>query len=115
MNKVTEKRPWGDFVQFTHNEPTTVKIITVEPQQALSLQYHDHRSEFWKVLEGDPEITIGDNIIEAVAGDEFLVQTGEKHRIRSRQNRVKILEIAFGNFDEKDIVRLEDVYGRTDK
>ena len=37
------ERPWGRFEQFTLNEPTTVKTITVEPGHRLSLQRHEHR------------------------------------------------------------------------
>ena len=47
-----EERPWGRFRQFTANEPTTVKTITVDPGQRLSLQRHQHRAELWHVLAG---------------------------------------------------------------
>jgi len=31
------KKPWGKFEQYTHNMPSTVKIITVQPGGVLSL------------------------------------------------------------------------------
>ena len=31
-------KPWGQFEQFTHNEISTVKILTVNENQRLSLQ-----------------------------------------------------------------------------
>ena len=34
------ERPWGQFQQFVSNEVVTVKIITVDPGQRLSLQTH---------------------------------------------------------------------------
>ena len=34
------------------------------------------------------------------------------HRLEAKENNVQILEIAFGDFEESDIIRLEDLYGR---
>jgi mannose-6-phosphate isomerase len=112
MASTTVTRPWGSFTQFTHNEPTTVKIITVSPGQQLSLQYHTKRSEFWRILAGKPLITIDESTIEAKVGDEFTVPLQSKHRIAAQGEEVQILEVSFGTFDEDDIVRLEDKYGR---
>jgi len=111
--KYVEQRPWGEFEQFTHGECTTVKILTVNPQEALSLQYHRHREEFWKVLSGSALITVGEVTYKANAGGEFFIAKGKKHRIKTGKHSVKVLEISFGNFDEKDIVRLEDKYKRS--
>ena len=55
-----EIRPWGDFERFTLNETTTVKIITVKEGESISLQTHEHRDEFWRVLKGSGIIHIGD-------------------------------------------------------
>lgn len=112
MNKLLVNRPWGNFLQYTHNESTTVKILTILPQQELSLQYHNHRKEFWRVLKGNPKITIGENVVDAKPNDEFEVQEKTQHRISAGTEEVQILEIAFGNFDENDIVRTNDKYGR---
>jgi mannose-6-phosphate isomerase-like protein (cupin superfamily) len=54
MKPTEEQRPWGSFRRFTENEISTVKIITVNADQELSLQYHKNRDEFWKVLAGNP-------------------------------------------------------------
>ncbi len=110
--KYIEKRPWGKFEQFTHNEQTTVKIIYVKLNEELSLQYHEKRDEFWKVLEGEPVLVIDDKIIKAKTGDEFFIPRKKNHRIMSKNSTVKILEIAFGEFDEDDIIRLNDKYDR---
>jgi mannose-6-phosphate isomerase-like protein (cupin superfamily) len=107
-----EERPWGSFEQFTHNSPSTVKIIFVKKGEAFSLQYHNHRTEFWKILKGAPEITIEDSVIVGKVGDEFEIPLKTNHRIRSIDTDTEILEIAEGDFDENDIVRLEDKYGR---
>jgi len=108
----TTKRPWGMFQQFTHNEKTTVKILTVLPNEALSLQYHKKREEYWYILGGNPTIMIDNEVYNAKPGDEFEIQKKQVHRIQANAQEVTILEIAFGTFDENDIVRLEDKYKR---
>jgi mannose-1-phosphate guanylyltransferase/mannose-1-phosphate guanylyltransferase/mannose-6-phosphate isomerase len=107
-----EERPWGNFRQFTHNSLSTVKIIFVKKGEAFSLQYHNQRTEFWKVLSGTPEITIGESTIQAKKGAEFEIPSKKNHRVRSIDSDTEILEIAYGNFDESDIIRIEDKYGR---
>ncbi|MDO8659480.1 MAG: phosphomannose isomerase type II C-terminal cupin domain [Candidatus Parcubacteria bacterium] len=106
------ERPWGNFRQFTHGENTTVKIISIKPNSSLSLQYHNKRDEFWHILSGHPVITIGEEKVDAKMGDEFFVKKLEKHRIETKDDAVQLLEICYGYFDEEDIVRIEDNYGR---
>jgi mannose-6-phosphate isomerase len=112
MNIHKMEKPWGHDERFTFNEFSTVKIITVEIGGKLSLQTHENREEFWRILQGHPVITIGDNRIEAVPDDSFMIKAGEKHRIEAPTDKVMLLEISFGAFDEEDIIRLEDAYGR---
>ncbi len=107
------ERPWGRFHQFTKNENSTVKIHNIKPQSMLSLQYHNHRSEFWYIISGHPVVTIGEQKISANPGDEYLVEEKEHHRIQAVDDEVVMLEICYGDFDEEDIVRLEDTYGRS--
>lgn len=107
-----EIRPWGNFERFTLNEPCTVKIITVSPNQELSLQQHEHRDEEWKMLRGSGTVTVNDIQTPVQPGDDFLVLRGETHRVASGPEGLQFLEIAFGQFDEADIKRLKDDYGR---
>jgi len=113
MDIQDEQRPWGSFRRFTLNEPSTVKLVTVTAGKQLSLQYHNDREEFWRVLDGNPTIIIGENETIAKEGDEFVVPKKTHHRIKANEQTVRILELAFGAFNENDIVRLEDSYGRT--
>lgn len=108
-----EERPWGNFRQFTHNDTSTVKILFIKKGEAFSLQYHNLRTEFWKVLSGSPEITVGDKTVLAKPGDEFEILPKMNHRVKANDEDVQVLEISAGDFDENDIVRLEDKYGRS--
>jgi mannose-6-phosphate isomerase len=109
---VEDHRPWGRFRRYTHGEPTTVKLITVEAEQGLSLQRHEHRDELWVVLDPGLRVRIGDEVIDAEVGDEFFIPRGTVHRASGGERTVRFLEVAFGRFEESDIERLEDRYGR---
>lgn len=112
MEPFTEKRPWGEFRQYTNGEPVTVKTIFVKKGERLSLQYHTKRAEFWKIISGTPEVTIGASIMRAKVGDEFMVPEKTNHRIAAIDEDVLFFEISYGDFDENDIVRIKDDYGR---
>jgi mannose-6-phosphate isomerase-like protein (cupin superfamily) len=110
--KYVENRPWGKFEQFTSNEVSTVKIISLNPNSALSFQYHHNRDEFWRVLDGQAKFTIGDQTIEGKIDDEYFIPRETNHRVVTGKFPVRFLEIAYGEFDENDIVRIEDKYNR---
>jgi mannose-1-phosphate guanylyltransferase/mannose-1-phosphate guanylyltransferase/mannose-6-phosphate isomerase len=115
MNKsdvFKEERPWGSFRQFTHNDPTTVKIITINPNEELSLQSHKTRSEFWHIISGSGIVEIGDIKENAIAGDEYDIAVETKHRLKAGADGVSVLEITTGVFSEDDVFRFEDKYGR---
>lgn len=115
MNKLepaSESRPWGGFREFVKNTPVTVKITSVKAGESFSLQRHQKRSEFWRVLSGTPEITVGEVKTQANSGDEFNIPAGTNHRVSAIGVDAEILEISLGEFDENDIVRIEDKYGR---
>ncbi|MBI2409661.1 phosphomannose isomerase type II C-terminal cupin domain [Candidatus Kaiserbacteria bacterium] len=106
------KRPWGEFEQFTLNEQTTVKIHTIAAGEAWSLQTHENRDEFWRVLKGSGTIRIGEAEREAHEGDSFSCPRHTAHRVTGGTGGIMLLEIAFGEFDEEDIKRLADRYHR---
>ena len=111
-NYQKEERPWGNFERFTLNERTTVKIVSVNAGESISLQTHDHRDEFWRVIKGSGVMRIGEKDNPAKEGDDFFSPRHSEHRVTGGPNGLAFLEIAFGDFDENDITRLEDRYGR---
>jgi mannose-1-phosphate guanylyltransferase/mannose-6-phosphate isomerase len=107
------ERPWGQFQQFVSNEVVTVKIITVNPGHRLSLQTHGHRDEMWQVLDVPIDIQVDDHEWTAQPGERIWAPQGCKHRMANSGTQVgRVLEIAFGDFDETDIERLQDDYAR---
>lgn len=108
-----EQRPWGEFVEFTLNTPSTVKMLIVKAGEAFSLQSHEKREEFWHIISGDGTVTIGTRESAIVPGGEYFIPENTLHRIQAGTSSVVVLEISFGRFDEKDVVRIQDKYGRT--
>ena len=112
MKIYSENRPWGKFEKFHENKPCTVKLIYVNANSRLSLQYHKKRSEFWKVIKGTARVEIDEKTITLQEGETITIPRQTKHRVLALENDCIILEIAYGKFDENDIVRLEDDYHR---
>jgi mannose-1-phosphate guanylyltransferase/mannose-6-phosphate isomerase len=106
------ERPWGRFAQYANNEEVTVSLMTVEPNQRLSLQSHTGRAELWIALDEGAEVEVDDAIICPTAGEEIWIPAGAKHRLSSSGPRVRVLEIAFGNWQQADITRYADDYQR---
>ena len=106
------QRPWGGFRQYASNEEVTVSLMTVAPNQRLSLQAHAGRAELWIVLDEGARVQVDERIIDAKAGDEIWIPAGAVHRLSSRGPAVRVLEIAFGNWQQEDIRRYADDYAR---
>jgi mannose-1-phosphate guanylyltransferase/mannose-6-phosphate isomerase len=107
------ERPWGSFKQFIHNGDCTVSLMTVLPGQRLSLQSHTGRAELWIVVDDGAVVQVGDEERAYSAGDEIWIPADEKHRLRCAGDKpVRVLEVAFGNWQQDDITRYADDYNR---
>jgi len=109
-----ERRPWGKFRAFPHHQAGGIKIITVNPGAALSLQLHRRRGEYWVALDAGLEVTVGDRVLKPAPDEEIYIPPETPHRLRNAGSApARLLEIWIGESEEGDIVRLEDIYGRT--
>ena len=106
------ERPWGSFRQYAHNQPVTVSLMSVRPGQRLSLQSHTGRAELWIVLDDGAAVQVDDEIYYPHAGDEIWISVNARHRLSSTGPTVRVLEVAFGNWQQDDIVRYDDDYAR---
>lgn len=107
-------KPWGRVVTYALNQPSSVRVITVEPGHATSVHYHRMRDETWVVLDPGLTVEIGDRSVAAEPGEEFVIAAEEAHRIRcAGPSPGRILEVAYGFTSEEDAERIEDAYGRT--
>jgi mannose-6-phosphate isomerase len=111
-----ENRPWGFYEILLDTEYTKVKQITVNPSQKLSYQYHEKRKEYWTIVKGSAIIILDDEKVFRNQGESIHIPLGSKHRIINESDEILIfIEVQTGeSFDEEDIIRLEDDYGRQD-
>ncbi|HCS47013.1 MAG TPA: mannose-6-phosphate isomerase [Candidatus Aminicenantes bacterium] len=110
---VEEVRPWGKFRSYPHHAAGSLKIITVSPGRALSLQYHRRRSEFWVVLDTGLEMTLGERVWQPKKGEEIFIPRRTPHRLRCVGRRPgRVMELWIGRSSEQDIIRLQDDFGR---
>lgn len=135
-------RPWGYYGLYSDNEPCTSKILYVKKNETISLQYHFKRDQFYLLLDDSFRIEYStekvdqDKIVgldddarteyfheflknsmvveESREGDMFGFESFVLHRAVYTGDREygRILDIAFGENDEGDIVRVSDKYGR---
>ncbi len=109
------ERPWGYFKQYAHNEAVTVSLMTARANQRLSLQSHKGRAELWIVLDDGASVQVGEDILFPKAGDEIWIPVNAKHRLASTGPEVRVLEVAFGNWQQDDIKRYDDDYQRPEQ
>ena len=110
-------KPWGFFDQYALNAVCTVKILTCNPGQGLSLQRHSHRDELWIVLDDGAIVELDGKCLYPKKGEEIWIPSGSLHRLRCNDTAgvpLRILEVSYGEFDENDIERLNDEYGRAE-
>lgn len=106
------ERPWGSFKQYAFNRDVTVSLMTVKPGQRLSLQAHTGRAELWIVLDEGAEVTVDDQVLHPGPGDEIWIPANARHRLASVGPEVRVLEVAFGNWQQADITRYADDFKR---
>jgi mannose-6-phosphate isomerase-like protein (cupin superfamily) len=110
---MVEIRPWGWYEVLSGNDKYWHKLLLVLAGKRLSLQVHTDRDEFWKIESGHGTVQIGDEIHSCLVGKTFFIPRGTKHRIHNTGNRpLTFSEVAMGNVNEDDIVRLEDDFDR---
>ena len=111
----TVHRPWGTYATLRQEDGYQVKRITVAPGQKLSLQYHHKRAEHWVVTQGQAIVQVGDEEFETGPGEYRYIPLGEKHRLTNiGDTELVLVEVQVGDYlGEDDIVRLDDIYGRS--
>jgi mannose-6-phosphate isomerase-like protein (cupin superfamily) len=101
-------KPWGRVVTYALNQPSSVRVLTVDPGKRTSAHHHRMRDETWVVLDPGLVVEIGDRTLRPEPGEEFMIPAEERHRIACvGEVAARILEIAYGYTSEDDDVRLE--------
>jgi len=108
-------RPWGSYDSIDQDAGFQVKRIKVKPGARLSLQSHQHRAEHWIVVRGTARVTRDNDVFELHANQSTYIPLGAKHRLENPGSEMlELIEVQSGGYlGEDDIVRYEDVYGRS--
>ena len=90
------------------------KKLEIKPNESLSLQLHNHRSEHWVVVKGSAKVEIDSKITLLNENESIYVPLGSKHRLSNPNNtELVLIEVQSGNYlGEDDILRFDDKYGR---
>ena len=108
-------RPWGWYDSIESGLNFQVKRLHVNPGAKLSLQKHHKRAEHWVVVDGKANVTNGDKVFLLTKGESTFIPIGVTHSLENKSSKtLEIIEVQSGSYlGEDDIVRFEDVYGRT--
>lgn len=111
----TVVRPWGTYTVLQHGPGYKIKRIEVRPGASLSLQMHRRRSEHWVVVSGTARITNGEKELEIRPNESAYIPAGQKHRLSNPGTLTCVMiEVQCGAYlEEDDIVRFDDIYGRS--
>ncbi|OQX18833.1 MAG: mannose-1-phosphate guanylyltransferase/mannose-6-phosphate isomerase [Desulfobulbaceae bacterium A2] len=111
----TVHRPWGSYTTLELQPRFQIKRITVHPGARLSLQMHHHRHEHWVVVSGTARVTNGQEEILVYENQSTYIPAGTRHRLENPGViPLELIEVQIGSYlGEDDIVRFDDVYGRT--
>jgi len=102
------KRPWGYYRVLHEVTGMKVKELTVEPQQSLSMQRHEHRAEYWIVAEGEATVYWDKfSNTKLTRHNSEVIQKQEWHRLVNETSMpLKLVEIQYGTTcTEDDIER----------
>ena len=108
LNK--EQRHWGEFkTLYTNSNNIKVKELTVEPGKSISLQRHQHRTEYWVVISGIGEVFLDNLVYDIKQQDSILIKPKTIHKLTNTGNdKLILVEVQHGNnCDESDIERFE--------
>jgi len=112
-----DHRPWGSYTILEEQDTYKVKRIEVLPGRRISYQRHEKRAEHWMIVGGQGRVTLNGKDVDLSPGQAIDIPRGAAHRIANTgMDLLTIIEIQTGEyFEEDDIVRLEDDYGRIEK
>lgn len=111
----TVARPWGTYTVLEEGRRFKIKRIEVKPGASLSLQMHHHRCEHWIVVSGMARVVNGEREIMVGTNESTYIPAGHKHRLENPGVLdLVMIEVQSGEYlGEDDIVRFQDIYGRT--
>lgn len=108
-------RPWGKYDLLDSSQRFQVKRISVKPGAKLSVQMHQHRAEHWIVVSGTAKVTINGREQWLTENQSVYIPVNAVHALENpMQVALELIEVQSGSYlGEDDIIRFDDMYGRT--
>jgi mannose-1-phosphate guanylyltransferase/mannose-6-phosphate isomerase len=108
-------RPWGWYDSLETGKHFQVKRLHIKPGARLSLQMHYKRAEHWVVVSGIATAVNGNETLTLTEGESTYIPIGVRHSLENNTSSpLEIIEVQSGTYlGEDDIIRFEDIYGRT--
>lgn len=104
-------RLWGKYVTLDEAKGYKVKKLILDPGKSISLQYHNHRSEYWYAASPGARVRVGDREYDVPPfSDPVLVGRNTLHRLTNTGTTpLTIIEIQSGDYlEEDDIIRPQE-------
>ena len=114
-DNIKNYRPWGNYTSIDKGSSWQVKKLEIKTKASISLQMHHKRSEHWIIVNGTAKVEINEKISILNKNEGVYIPSGAKHRLSNAGEIPLILiEVQSGSYlGEDDIVRFEDLYGRS--
>jgi mannose-6-phosphate isomerase len=145
LAEINATKPWGGYLRFTRDSlgsflyaywldmavklpggevSVDPKVLLVAPGASLSLQWHQRRDEFWRVLDGPVRVVWGQSwdhlqVQEYQAGQGIFIPRRQWHRLIGLQGWARVAEIwqhadPQHPSEEQDVLRVQDDYRPAD-
>jgi len=107
------EKPWGYEVHWALCDKYCGKILHIQPNHRLSLQYHKEKEETIYVMSGVLILWESDNeeFSQTLGpGSVYHVKPGQVHRFGAGTTDVVLMEVSSPEID--DVIRIRDDYKR---
>ena len=107
----TVKKPWGKEIWFAYTKKYVGKILFIKKGCRLSKQYHRFKHETIYTDKGKYIMEIKNHKKIMRPGTVIIVPPKTVHRMHAKYGNVRLIEVSTPQL--KDVVRIEDDYGRS--
>ena len=107
---MTVDKPWGYEHIWAKTDKYVGKLLHINPNSRLSLQYHNQKEETIYVIKGTLSLDLEDSSMLLLPGDTYHIPPGLVHRFGALDEEVELMEVSTTELN--DVVRIQDDYKR---